>query len=49
MRQIRNELSTLIQTDPKRFHNELKQTMANFIANRQQAARQQSIAKSEAK
>ena len=35
MRQVRNELSTLMQTDPKRFHDELKQTMADFIAKRQ--------------
>ncbi|MEO6721174.1 MAG: hypothetical protein ABIN67_12465 [Ferruginibacter sp.] len=46
MRQVRNELSTLMQTDPKRFHDELKQTMAEFIAKRQQATRQQGIAKS---
>ncbi|MCY7350699.1 MAG: hypothetical protein LH606_08525 [Cytophagaceae bacterium] len=37
MRQVRNELSMLLQTDKKRFHDELKQTMADFIANRQKA------------
>ena len=46
MRQVRNELSTMIQTDPKRFHDELKQTMADFLAKRKEANRQQGIAKS---
>jgi hypothetical protein len=40
MRQVREDLSKLIQTDPERFHDELKQTMADFIAKRQQASRQ---------
>ena len=48
MRQVRNELSTLMQTDPKRFHYELKQTMADFIAKRQKASNQNGIAKREA-
>lgn len=48
MRQVRNELSTLIQTDPDRFHNELKQTMADFIAKRQQSSRQHGNDKSRA-
>jgi hypothetical protein len=46
MRQIRNDLSTLMQTDPKRFHEELKQTMADFIAKRQKASHQQCITES---
>ena len=46
MRQVRNELSTLMQTDPKRFHDELKQTMADFIAKRQKGSHQQGITKS---
>ncbi len=46
MRQVRDDLSKLIQTDSERFHNELKQTMADFIAKRQQASRQHGIAKS---
>lgn len=46
MRQVRDDLSKLIQTDPKRFHDELKQTMAEFIAKRQQASRQNGISKS---
>jgi len=46
MRQVRNELSTLMQTDLKRFHDELKQTMADFIAKRQIANHQQGTAKS---
>lgn len=35
MRQVRDELSTMIQTDNQRFHDELKQTMADFVAKRQ--------------
>ena len=46
MRQIRTELSAMIQADPDRFHDELKQTMADFLAKRQKASRQQDIAKS---
>ena len=34
MRQVREELSTLIQTDPKRYHEELKKSMADFLARR---------------
>ena len=34
MRQVRNDLSVLFQTDRQRFHDELKQTMEAFIANR---------------
>ena len=47
MRQVRNELSTLMQTDPKRFHDELKETLADFIAKRQKHSHQQDITKSE--
>ena len=35
MRQVRDDLSTLYQTDKKRFHEELQQAMADFIALRQ--------------
>ena len=35
MREVRNSLSTLMQTDKQRFKQELKQTMENFIAQRQ--------------
>ena len=35
MRKIRNDLSLLFQNDKKRFHEELKKAMANFIANRE--------------
>lgn len=38
MRQVREELSTLIQTDPKRYHEELKKSMADFLARRKQPA-----------
>ena len=38
MRQVRSELTNLFQTDKKRFHEELKQTMAEFIATRQKKA-----------
>lgn len=41
MRQVRNDLATLYQTDKKRFHDELKQTMADFIAKRQKPGSQQ--------
>lgn len=34
MRQVRDELSVMIQTDNNRFHNELKQTMVEFIEKR---------------
>jgi hypothetical protein len=33
---------------PKSFHEELKQTMADFIAKRQQANRDQGVSKSSA-
>ena len=46
MRQVRNDLSTLMQTDPKRFHEELKQAMADFIEKRQKASSRQNIAES---
>jgi hypothetical protein len=39
MRQVRDELSLLIQSDKKRFHEELEQTMNNFLARRQQRAK----------
>lgn len=43
MRQVRNELSDLIQTDANRFHQELKQTMTDFIAKRQKSSVKNSI------
>lgn len=46
MRQVRNELSTLMQTDPKHFHEELRRSMADFIAKRQKTNHQQGIANS---
>lgn len=47
MRQVRTELSTMIQTDPGRYHNELKQTMADFVERRRKAGSQhEDIAKS---
>jgi len=45
MRQVRNELSTMIQTDNKRFHDELEHAMADFIARRQKANHQNGSAK----
>ena len=38
MRQMRDELSILLQRDPKRFRDELKQSMAEFLARRQKNA-----------
>ena len=35
MRQVRNELSFLIQSDKKRFHDELEQAMKDFLARRE--------------
>lgn len=32
MRQVRNDLSDLYQTDKERYHNELKKSMADFLA-----------------
>ena len=37
MRKVRNDLSLLYQNDKKRFEEELKKAMANFIANREKA------------
>ena len=37
MRKVRNDLSTLIQTDKKRFHAELKKAMNDFIARREKS------------
>lgn len=34
MRKVREELSTLIQTDPERYHKELKNSMADFLVRR---------------
>lgn len=31
MRQVRNELSDLYQTDKERFHGELKKAMTDFL------------------
>lgn len=38
MRQIRNELSDLYQTDKDKFHQELKKTMADFLSARAKAS-----------
>ena len=35
MRHVREEISTLIQTDPKRYREELKKSMADFLARRE--------------
>ncbi len=34
MRQVRNELSTLYQTDKEQYHNELKKSMNDFLTAR---------------
>lgn len=34
MRRVRNELSTLYHTDKEQYHDELKQSMHEFLANR---------------
>ncbi len=46
MRQVREELSTLIQTDPKRYHEELRNSMADFLARRGKPAANMSLAQS---
>lgn len=38
MRQVREELSTLIQDEPNQFHEELKKSMADFLARRKKAS-----------
>jgi hypothetical protein len=38
MRQVRNDLSDLYQTDKQRYHHELKKSMADFLATRENAA-----------
>lgn len=43
MRQVRNELSALLQSDKKRYHDELKQAMTDFLARRRQASRQHGL------
>ena len=40
MRQVRNDLALMFQKDKNRFHDELKQAMADFIASREKASRQ---------
>ena len=40
MRQVRNDLALMFQKDKNRFHDELKQAMADFIASREKAGRQ---------
>ena len=35
MRKVRDELSILMQSDKKRFHDELTKAMLDFIAKRQ--------------
>ena len=44
MRQVREEISTLIQTDPKRYHEELKKSMADFLARRGKPAANMGLA-----
>lgn len=44
MRQVRDDLSTLLQTDTERFYKELKQTMADFISRRKQAIHKHNVA-----
>jgi hypothetical protein len=34
MRQVRNELSDLFQSDKKKYHDELKKSMADFLKTR---------------
>ncbi len=35
MREVRNDLSALYQSDKKRYHEELKQSMDEFLKTRQ--------------
>lgn len=44
MRLVRDELSTMIQTDPKRFQNELNQTMIDFLERRKKASGKDDLA-----
>ena len=37
MRQVRNDLSDLYQADKQRYHDELRQAMAAFLATRTKA------------
>jgi hypothetical protein len=45
MRQVRNELSALFHTDKRRFKDELKDAMTEFLERRQNAHRQQGLGK----
>jgi hypothetical protein len=38
MREVRNELSDLYHTDKERYHNELKKSIADFLAKRAKPA-----------
>lgn len=38
MREVRNELSELYQTDKERYHKELKKTMNDFLLKRSKSA-----------
>ncbi len=49
MRQVRNDLSTLYQNDKQRYHDELKQSMNDFIKTRQIAQPHTRFAKGESK
>ncbi len=41
MRKIRNDLSDLYHADKKRYHSELKKTMADFLMTRNKPARRE--------
>lgn len=45
MRQVRNDLSELYHTDKERYHNELKKSMANFLAERTKPAANNALPK----
>ncbi len=38
MREVRNDLSDLYQSDKKRYHEELKQVMKDFLKERQKVS-----------
>ena len=38
MREVRNDLSSLYQSDKKRYHAELKQVLDEFLAERKKVA-----------
>lgn len=43
MRQVRNELSDLLQSDKRRFHDELKQSLSDFLARRKEVNRKHGL------